>query len=107
MPIQICEKLTAADERMVREAVDGFVPDEVFDIHAHLFHSRAFRGGKPPQFLKPDTGYGLKEFRDALGRWLPGRKLKVSSLAIPRQATIAWAKMPGSPRSSPRIQRCR
>ncbi len=28
-----------------------------------------------PHSLKPDTGYGLNEYRAALGLWLPGRKV--------------------------------
>src|SRR5262249_16887848 len=27
-------------------------------------------------FLAPDTGYGMAEYRGALGRWLPGRKVE-------------------------------
>ena len=76
MPIRLVQTLTPADERMVREAIEGFVPEEVFDAHGHLFHSRHFAEGRRPVFLEPDTGYGLAEFRAALGRWLPGRKVE-------------------------------
>ena len=73
--IQLCTQLTDADQRLVRDATDGFVPDEIFDIHAHLFHTRHFAEGKRPVFLAPDTGYGVAEFRAALGRWLPKREV--------------------------------
>jgi glutamate-1-semialdehyde 2,1-aminomutase len=74
--IRLCTQLTQADQRLVRDATDGFVPDEIFDIHAHLFHARHFADGQRPAYLAPDTGYGVAEFRAALGRWLPGRKIE-------------------------------
>ena len=76
MTMQLCTQLTGADQRLVRDATDGFVPDEIFDIHAHLFHTRHFADGHRPVFLAPDTGYGLAEYHAALGRWLPGRKVE-------------------------------
>lgn len=76
MPIQLVTELTDSDRRLMTRAVDGFVPDRVFDMHAHFFHSRHFAQGKRPEFLEPDTGYGKGEWEAALGRWLPGRELQ-------------------------------
>ena len=76
MPIQLCTALTPADERLVRDATDGFVPAEVFDIHTHLFHTRHFAEGKRPVFLPPDTGFGFADYQMAAARWLPGRKME-------------------------------
>lgn len=73
--MRLCNQLTSADERMVREATEGFVPEEVYDIHAHIFHSGHFAEGSRPAFLTPDTGYGISEYRSALARWLPGRRV--------------------------------
>ena len=75
MAISLVQQLTSSDEQMIREACEGFVPDEVFDIHAHLFHSGNFAEGKRPEFLEPDTGYGLSDFQQALARWLQKRKV--------------------------------
>ncbi len=76
MSISLITQLTDADHKMIREACDDFVPDKVFDIHAHLFHSKNFATGKRPEFLKADTGYGMKDFCEALGRWMPNRKVE-------------------------------
>jgi glutamate-1-semialdehyde 2,1-aminomutase len=108
MPITLCTQLTAADERLVHAATEGFVPAEVFDIHAHLFHSRHFPEGKRPAFLAPDTGYGLPEYRAALGRWLPGRKVEGLFFGYPaagndRPGENAWvaAQLATLPADSP------
>lgn len=75
MAAKLVTKLEPHDLPMLRQAVDGFVPPRVYDIHAHLFHSRHFAAGKKPAFLDDDRGYGMKDYREALARWLPGRKV--------------------------------
>ena len=75
MAISLIRQLTPDDERMVREATDGFVPEEVIDIHAHLFHSRHFAEGRRPGYLEPDAGHGMSEYLEATCRWLPGRRV--------------------------------
>lgn len=75
MPIKLITELTDSDRRLMVHAADGFVPQRVFDMHAHFFHSRHFAEGKRPEFLAPDTGYGRAQWQEALGRWLPGREL--------------------------------
>ena len=75
MPISLVRQLTSTDERLVQEATDGFVPEEVIDIHAHLFHARHFAEGRRPGYLEPDAGHGLNEYLEAIGRWLPGRRV--------------------------------
>ncbi len=76
MPIQLITELTDADRRLVAQATEGFVPERVFDMHAHFFHSRHFAEGKRPEFLAADTAYGRAEWSAALGRWLPGRQVE-------------------------------
>ena len=75
MSISLVTQLSSADKQMIREACDDFVPEKIFDIHAHLFHSSNFAEGKKPEFLEPDTGYGINDFRESLGRWLPNREV--------------------------------
>jgi glutamate-1-semialdehyde 2,1-aminomutase len=76
MPIQLVTELTAADTALMREAVDGFVPEKIFDAHAHLFHTRHFAEGNLPAFLPENTAFGLKAYHEALSRWLPGRRIE-------------------------------
>ena len=76
MSIQLCNQLTAADERMVREATEGFVPDEVFDIHAHLFHSGISRRETAPLSLSRTRAMASRNTATALGHaGFPGRKV--------------------------------
>ena len=76
MPLQLVTELNELDRRLCERAVEGFVPERVFDIHAHLFHSRHFAAGKCPEFLDEDRGYGLADFHAAMARWLPGRRVE-------------------------------
>jgi len=75
MSLSLVTQLTDADLRLLRRAVDGFVPDRVFDVHAHLFHTRHFARDKRPAFLDEDRGYGMQEFQAAMNLWLPERKV--------------------------------
>jgi glutamate-1-semialdehyde 2,1-aminomutase len=74
--MQLVRSLLDSDQKLVREQIDSFVPAEVFDAHGHFFHSRHFAAGKRPVFLEEDRAYGRAEWREALGRWLPGRRLE-------------------------------
>jgi glutamate-1-semialdehyde 2,1-aminomutase len=74
MPIKLITDLSDSDRRLLARAAEGFVPTRVFDMHAHFFHTRHFAEGKRPEFLEPDTGYGMAQWREALGRWLPHRE---------------------------------
>lgn len=68
--------LTEADLALRERAVDGFVPEKVFDIHAHLFHTRHFAEGKRPAFLEENRGYGLRDFDQAMARWMQERRVE-------------------------------
>ena len=85
MPIQLVTELTAADTALLREAVDGFVPERVFDAHAHLFHTRHFAPGNRPAFLPEDTAFGLAAYHEALNRWLPGRQVEALLFPYPSE----------------------
>ena len=84
MPIELCLQLTDADERMLQRCLAGFLPDRVFDIHTHLFHTRHFAPGTRPAFLGENRGYGLKDFDDAMARWMPGRAVEGLYFGYPR-----------------------
>src|SRR3954453_16709253 len=72
--MQLVTELTPADLEHVR-SLEDFVPAQIFDAHTHLFHTRHFAPGKRPEFLPPDTGFGLAAYREAVARWLPGRQV--------------------------------
>ena len=81
MSLKLVAALSSTDLALMRQAVDGFVPGNLFDAHAHLTHTRHLAAGTRPGFLAPDTGYGVRAYAEALARWLPGRE--VQSLFFP------------------------
>lgn len=76
MSLNLVNELNDTDRRLLHRALDGFVPNNVFDVHAHLFHTRHFAGGKRPEFLDEDRGYGMADFQEAMRRFLPGREVE-------------------------------
>ncbi|RBP39129.1 glutamate-1-semialdehyde 2,1-aminomutase [Roseimicrobium gellanilyticum] len=76
MSWKLVTELSDADHALRDRAVEGFVPEKVFDIHTHLFHTRHFAEGKRPAFLDENRGYGLRDFNEAVARWMPGRQVE-------------------------------
>lgn len=97
MSLSLVDVLSDSDLRLLHRAVDGFVPQKVFDVHAHLYHTRHFAPGARPAFLDEDRGYGMSDFRAAMERWLPGRKVDGLFFGYPsagndRAGENAWVK---------------
>ena len=76
MSLRLITELNGTDRKLLARAVDGFVPDQVFDIHTHLFHTRYFAEGKRPVFLDDNRGYGVRDFDEAMARWMPNRQIE-------------------------------
>jgi glutamate-1-semialdehyde 2,1-aminomutase len=76
MSLKLVTELTDTDRKLLHRAIDGFVPQKVFDAHTHLFHSRHFAEGKRPVFLDEDRGYGMADFQAAMQLWMPGREVE-------------------------------
>lgn len=95
--IKLVTELNDTDRKLLARAVEGFVPEHVFDAHTHLFHSRHFAQGNRPQFLDEDRGYGMRDFQDAMSRWMPGRKVEGLFFGYPsagndRAGENAWVQ---------------
>ncbi len=100
--MRLVTQLTASDEALLHRCMDGFLPAQVHDIHTHLFHSRHFAEGKRPVFLDADRGYGLRDFNEAMARWMPGRKVEGLFFGYPsagnaRAGENAWLAAQISP----------
>lgn len=100
--MRLVTELTDTDKHLLSRAIDGFVPERVFDIHTHLFHTRHFANGKQPVFLDPDRGYGLNDFNEAMARWLPNRKVEGLFFGYPsagndRAGENAWLQQQIAP----------
>jgi len=100
--MRLVTELNSSDQRLLVRALDGFVPERVFDVHAHLYHTRHFAGGKQPVFLDADRGYGLSDFNEAMARWLPQRQVEGLFFGYPsagndRAGENAWVQSQVSP----------
>lgn len=76
MPHSLVTELTERDRHLLHRSQEGFLPRQLFDIHAHLFHTRHFAPGQMPAFLEAGRGYGMADYQAALAQWLPGCKVE-------------------------------
>ncbi|MEQ1862436.1 MAG: aminotransferase class III-fold pyridoxal phosphate-dependent enzyme [Chthoniobacteraceae bacterium] len=84
MSLKLVTKLSDTDLRLLARCIDGFLPQRIYDIHAHLYHTRHFAPGTMPAFLDADRGYGLRDFSEAMTRWMPGREVEGLFFGYPR-----------------------
>ena len=57
-----------------RRELGAFIPDRIFDAHAHLYRREFFRGSVPALVTKfPEMG--LNDFRQIMGELIPNRKI--------------------------------
>ncbi len=97
MSLKLVTELNDIDRKLLSRALDGFVPDKVFDVHTHLFHSRHFAEGKRPEFLDENRGYGMADFQAAMKLWMPGRQVEGLFFGFPsmgndRAGENAWVR---------------
>lgn len=97
MSLKLVTELNDIDRSLLHRAIDGFVPEAVFDVHTHLFHSRHFAAGNRPVFLEEDRGYGMPDFQAAMQLWLPGRRVEGLFFGYPsagndRAGENAWVQ---------------
>lgn len=97
MSLGLVTRLTGTDQRLRDRCIEGFLPERIHDIHAHLFHSRHFAEGNRPVFLEENRGYGLPDFNEAMDRWMPGRKVEGLFFGYPsagndRAGENAWLR---------------
>ncbi|MCF7788208.1 MAG: aminotransferase class III-fold pyridoxal phosphate-dependent enzyme [Prosthecobacter sp.] len=97
MSLKLVTELNDTDRSLLHRSIDGFVPEAVFDVHTHLFHSRHFAAGNRPVFLDEDRGYGMPDFQAAMQLWLPGRRVEGLFFGYPsagndRAGENAWVQ---------------
>ena len=62
------------DEALSRRELENFIPDRIFDAHAHLYRRDFFRGSVPDLVTKyPEMG--LDQFRHSIGKIIPNRHI--------------------------------
>ena len=69
-------------DRQAIEILSDFVPDKVFDTHAHLYQESefSFRGARK-RADAPFARYGLEEYLEAMQTLLPGRTVQVNMMS--------------------------
>jgi len=79
------ETLTPRDQQLAVAATKGFVPAEVYDIHAHPYHSAHFPAGEWA-FLNGKTVLGCHEHRAYLQRIMPAQTIHGLYFGMPRKS---------------------
>ncbi len=77
----LCEK----DIDLSRAYLQDFVPDEIFDIHAHPYNPLHFPKGEWP-FLDGMEVLGCQEHRAALQRYMPSKTIHGLYFGMPRKS---------------------
>jgi glutamate-1-semialdehyde 2,1-aminomutase len=75
-------QVTAADREVIRRELDGFLPDRIFDAHAHL-HRAAWWPAPPPIVATGPAEVGLRTYRQHMAKLLPARELHALHMVYP------------------------
>ena len=68
---------TEADQKILERTILPFLPDTIFDAHAHLFSHEHFPGGVPDGYANTPSYLDLNEYRKYI-EWLhPGKRTTV------------------------------
>jgi glutamate-1-semialdehyde 2,1-aminomutase len=71
-------------DRKAAEEVGDFLPDRVFDIHAHLWRKKDWRKPVPAEIEEGPDEAGIGRWRDCVGRWIGDSRLEGGFfLAVP------------------------
>ncbi len=82
--MKFSRKLTPRDRQLAAAQIAGFVPSEIFDIHAHLYHPEQFPPGSWPALEEA----GAKRFADyqaSLRRYMPANVIDGLFFGLPRK----------------------
>jgi len=67
-------RLCEHEQEAVRRICDGFVPQELFDLHAHLILPAHFPGPGLPSYVSRDDVLGAQSYEAAMGGFFGERK---------------------------------
>lgn len=79
------EQLNENDHKLVNENIASFLPEAIYDIHAHPFNVAHFAPSAIP-FLEGQSILGCKEHRDALMRYMPVRSIHGLYFGMPHRS---------------------
>lgn len=75
-------ELRETDRKLIARVVDGFVPDQVFDIHTHLFRDSDYDASARPIYSQPGLLRDAASLRKGLECWMPGREIRALAFGI-------------------------
>lgn len=79
------KELTEQDYALVASKLEGFIPDEIFDIHVHPYNPVNFAVDAFP-FLKDAGTLGCTEHRNALLRYMPAKTIHGLYFGMPHRS---------------------
>ncbi len=79
------EKLSSTDRKIITNEILNFVPEQIYDIHAHLYSSRHFDETAFP-FLKISSSLNLINYKDAMTRTLGAKKIDGLFFGMPHKS---------------------
>jgi len=83
--MKVCTELQPVDLRLIEEKLAGFLPEQIFDFHAHLLNPAHCPPDKCPAGFDPKMIHGLEAHFAAMQRWLPGRKVEGLFFGLPNK----------------------
>lgn len=81
--MEIHHDLRAWEAEFLAEVIRGFVPDEVFDFHTHLFRDSDFSDSNRPQFSHQGLELGAACLKRGWQTLLPSRKVDGLCFGLP------------------------
>lgn len=76
--------LTDRDRHFISTRLDGFIPDEIYDIHTHPYEPSHFSAEAWP-WINKGGRLGCKEHRDALLRYMPVKTIHGLYFGMPHK----------------------
>lgn len=83
-PMKYTKILTENDQKLIQTKLVDFVPDEIFDIHAHPYNPAHFTPGAWP-FLEKAGLLGCPQHRAALQQYMPSQTIHGLYFGLPQK----------------------
>ena len=80
-------QLNEQDLDLIQQRLNGFVPDEIYDIHVHPYHAAHFRGNVFP-FLDGESTLGTTEHVHALRQYMRSKIIHGLYFGMPHKNAI-------------------
>src|ERR1044071_7859134 len=79
------ERLNSSDRLLLEKRIADFLPQKIYDVHAHLFNAEHFVHENLFPMLKGEKLLGMEEYRSAAGEWLPKRSVEGMFFGFPNR----------------------